>query len=101
MVGMREWEWSVDLRDYHRAAEYLSGWKEAIRTYYLRTGQYYEEKRFEARYGLPIACDLDKRRAASGKRLNAIPSQPAPHARHKEDVPHEGSLPDLYGLRSA
>jgi hypothetical protein len=29
--------------------------------------------------------------------LSAIPAQ-TPHVRHKEDVPHEHALPDLYGL---
>lgn len=50
-VGLREYEWSTEAREYRPVGEYLSGWREAIRAYYLKTGEFFEEKRFTARIG--------------------------------------------------
>jgi hypothetical protein len=59
-VGIREWAWSADAREYRPVGEYLSAWKQAIRAYYVRTGQYYEDKKFSARSGLALAPDLSR-----------------------------------------
>lgn len=106
-VGMREWEWSADLRDYRRVGEYLSGWKQAVKAYYLLTGEYFEDKRFEARSGPapfndPVRCHvLDATRV-----LDAVPAQPAPvselpRVRALSGVQPEGASMRLYRLRSA
>ncbi len=65
-VGLREWEWSPELRDYKRAGEYLCGWREAVKALYLQTGELFTQCRFEARATrLPVFSDL----------LNGIPVQ--------------------------
>jgi hypothetical protein len=58
-LGMREWEWSTELRDYRRAGEYLCGWREAVKALYLQTGELFTDCRFEARpAGLPVVANL-------------------------------------------
>lgn len=48
VLGLREWEWSADLGDYRRVGEYMCGWREASRAYYLRTGQFVDRARFKS-----------------------------------------------------
>ncbi|MFE3409418.1 hypothetical protein ACFXMT_14110 [Streptomyces mirabilis] len=48
-LGLREWEWSAELRDYKPAGEYMCGWKEAVKAYYLRTGELFINQRFDPR----------------------------------------------------
>ena len=95
-LGMREWQWSDDLHDYKRAGEYLCGWREAIRAYYRKTGESLEDKRFCACMN-PHRHDL-----LSAQRMDTLPVMATvtnlPHVRHREDVPHEGALPNLYGV---
>ncbi|MEU9560324.1 hypothetical protein [Streptomyces fumanus] len=85
-VGIREWGWFAEVKEYRPVGEYLSGWKEAIRAYYRLTGEVFEEKRFHARCGFPLKTDADS------QRLNAIPAQPRgnvlafPVGRHSEDT---------------
>ncbi|AUG87319.1 hypothetical protein HOS59_gp55 [Streptomyces phage Rowa] len=95
-LGMREWHYSEDLGDYKRVGEYMCGWREAIKALYLKTGELFVGKRF-------CPCtDVNNHGGLSVYRdeslLPAIPRQTIPYVRHKEDVPHEGALPDLYGL---
>ncbi|MFF1812415.1 hypothetical protein ACFVXW_25440 [Streptomyces sp. NPDC058251] len=69
-LGMREWEWSTELRDYRRAGEYLCGWREAVKALYLQTGELFTDCRFEARpAALPVVSEL----------LNGIPVQRMSH----------------------
>ncbi|MFE1763076.1 hypothetical protein ACFW81_02470 [Streptomyces angustmyceticus] len=48
VLGLREWEWSADRRDYRAVGEYLCGWREAVRAYYVKTGEFAERQRFVA-----------------------------------------------------
>lgn len=58
-LGLREWEWSPELRDYRRAGEYLCGWREAVKALYLQTGELFKDQHFEARpAGLPLVSGL-------------------------------------------
>lgn len=93
-VGMQEWAWSAEAREFKRAGEYLSAWKEAIRAYYMRTGEIFEDKRFSARSGMALHRELERQPVRT---INASVSN-MPHVRHKEDVPHEAALPNLWGL---
>lgn len=47
-VGLREWQWSVDLRDFRPVGEYMCGWRPAVRAYWEQTGELFERKRFDA-----------------------------------------------------
>lgn len=87
-LGMREWEWSGEIKGYRRIGEYLCGWREAVKALYLKTGTLMPNCRFEARPGEDAANVLAAR----------MPFKHIPHVRDKEDVPHEAALPDLYGL---
>lgn len=98
-VGMREWQYSDDLHDYKRVGEYLCGWREAVKALYLKTGQLFLNERFCACTDVNAHGGLSVYRDES--LLPAMPPQRGPHVRDKEDVPHEGSLPSLYGLRTA
>lgn len=48
VLGIREWEWSPISRDYVPVGEYMCGWREAIKAYYVRTGEIFSDKRFSA-----------------------------------------------------
>lgn len=89
IIGMREWAWSTSDRDYVPVGEYLCGWREALRSYWQHTGELFD----------PYSDSY--RRMANA--VNDVPHQlhSPPYVRHREDVPHEHALPDLYGLRSA
>ncbi|MGW2591690.1 hypothetical protein ACWCXC_15695 [Streptomyces sp. NPDC001515] len=52
-VGMREWAWSVSARAFEPVGEYLSGWRDAARAYYLKTGRMIDRERFTASIGIP------------------------------------------------
>jgi hypothetical protein len=86
IIGMREWAWSAATHAYEQVGEYLSGWREAIRSYWANTGELFN----------PLSENY-RRRAST---MNAIPprAHTMPFVRHKEDVPHEHALPDLYGV---
>ncbi|MCF3174763.1 hypothetical protein IPZ61_15705 [Streptomyces sioyaensis] len=51
LLGLREWEWSPDARDYRAVGEYMCGWREAVRAYYIKTGEFAERQRFTASAG--------------------------------------------------
>lgn len=95
LVGMREWEWSADAKQYRPAGEYLSGWREAIRAFYRLTGEFYEEKRFQTRCGFPIKTDPDSPRPddSSDSKPGNVLEFPA--------MPHREGAPTLYVLRRA
>lgn len=71
----------------------------------------WENLTFTAQLHIPRYTEHDDHRLidtgqtdVSTLRLAAItddmaPPDQGPHVRHKEDVPHEGALPDLYGLQ--
>jgi hypothetical protein len=47
-IGLREWEWSSELRDYKPVGEYMCGWRQAVKELYLRTGELIEDRSFSA-----------------------------------------------------
>jgi hypothetical protein len=46
-VGLREWAWSSALREYEPVGEYMCGWRTAIRTHWVNTGEMFERRRFD------------------------------------------------------
>jgi hypothetical protein len=89
IVGIREWSWCTSERDYVPVGEYLCGARDAIRSYWETTGELFN----------PYSEGYQRRASA----MTVVPPQlhTPPYVRHREDVPHEHALPDLYGLRSA
>ena len=47
-LGIREWEWSASRREYKAVGEYMCGWREAVRAYWIKTGEMIERQRFDA-----------------------------------------------------
>lgn len=59
VLGIREWEWCPVRREYVPMGEYMCGWREAIRDYYVKTGELFHTKRFSARVGpVKVVPDL-------------------------------------------
>jgi hypothetical protein len=66
-LGIREWQWSADIRDFRPVGEYLSGWREACKAYYVKTGELFHHRRFDPSVRMAELVPLP---------LPAIPSQP-------------------------
>ncbi|MFC9620237.1 hypothetical protein ACFTXM_09635 [Streptomyces sp. NPDC056930] len=52
LLGLREWQWSPDTHGYVLAGEYLCGWRDGVRAYYLKTGEFIEREHFSAARGV-------------------------------------------------
>lgn len=63
VLGLREWHWSAELRDFRPAGEYLCGWREAVKVMYQQTGHLFEGQRFRAS-AQPVICPERLSRAA-------------------------------------
>lgn len=79
ILARDEWEWSAREHAYTPTGEPWETWRAAARKYFEITGRRIERQRFRA--------------SLSPQSRNTVPN-----VRHKEDVPHEHALPDLYGL---
>lgn len=77
VLARDEWHWGAGV--YEPSDEPWETWRAAARRYFEITGRMIERQRFRASL-TPVS-------------LNSVPN-----VRHKEDVPHEHALPDLYGL---
>ncbi|MGW5636954.1 hypothetical protein [Streptomyces sp. NPDC003832] len=54
-LGLREYQWAPVEREFQPAGEYMCGWRSAVKTYFVQTGELFPHQRFEARpAGLPI-----------------------------------------------
>lgn len=47
-VGLREWAYDPVQRAYLATGDYMCGWREAARSYYRKTGEVFEGRKFDA-----------------------------------------------------
>jgi hypothetical protein len=39
LLGLQEWQWAPDGREFRPAGEYMCGWRDALRKYFEKTGE--------------------------------------------------------------
>lgn len=49
LLGMQEWQWAVETREFKPVGEYLCGWRDALRKYFATTSELPPEGTFRAR----------------------------------------------------
>lgn len=49
VLGLREWQWAPDAREFRAAGEYLCGWRASLRAYFEQTGELFGHPKFMAR----------------------------------------------------
>lgn len=56
LLGLQEFQWSSDVREFRPAGDYLCGWRQALKGYFVKMGELPPEGTFRAKMVAQSAC---------------------------------------------